>query len=250
MSGSPSRSFASRPSAPRSRSARSSARSGCGRSSGASGVAQMKWVDRRSSRCCSSWRSCAGLTPARRATRSMSSGCSRTPCFSSVPLILGAMAGLLCERTGVINVAIEGQMLVGAFAGALGSSVAKNLGVGILFAVIAGGLLGAHAGRVLDQVPGQPGRARRRAEPARPGPDRLPLRLADGQRLGHLQQRHDAADVPHPGPGRHPDHRQAAVRRERHRLRDLRHRDRHRHRVVPDPLGLADAGRRRASEGG
>ncbi len=63
--------------------------------------------------------------------------------FLAVPLILGSMAGVLCERTGVINVAIEGQMLVGAFAGALGSSVAKNLGVGIIFALVAGGLLGA-----------------------------------------------------------------------------------------------------------
>jgi ABC-type uncharacterized transport system permease subunit len=63
--------------------------------------------------------------------------------FLAIPLILGAMAGVLCERTGVINVAIEGQMLVGAFAGALGSSVAKNLGVGIIFALVAGGLLGS-----------------------------------------------------------------------------------------------------------
>ena len=63
--------------------------------------------------------------------------------FLAVPLALGAMAGVLCERTGVINVAIEGQMLVGAFAGALGSSVAKNLGVGIVSALVAGGLLGA-----------------------------------------------------------------------------------------------------------
>ncbi|HEY2166656.1 MAG TPA: ABC transporter permease [Jatrophihabitantaceae bacterium] len=61
----------------------------------------------------------------------------------AAPLILGAMAGVLCERTGVINVAIEGQMLVGAFAGALGASVASNLGVGVIFAIVAGGLLGA-----------------------------------------------------------------------------------------------------------
>jgi ABC-type uncharacterized transport system permease subunit len=61
----------------------------------------------------------------------------------AVPLIIGAMSGVLCERTGVINVAIEGQMLVGAFAGAFGASVASNLGVGILIAIIAGGLFGA-----------------------------------------------------------------------------------------------------------
>ena len=34
----------------------------------------------------------------------------------SVPLIFGAMAGVLCERSGVINIAIEGQLLAGAFA--------------------------------------------------------------------------------------------------------------------------------------
>ena len=63
--------------------------------------------------------------------------------FLATPLILGAMAGILCERTGVINVAIEGQMLAGAFAGALGSSIAKNAGVGIAAAVLAGGVMGA-----------------------------------------------------------------------------------------------------------
>lgn len=62
--------------------------------------------------------------------------------FLSVPLLLGAMAGILCERTGVINIAIEGQMLVGAFAGALGASVAHNLGIGIVAALVAGGLMG------------------------------------------------------------------------------------------------------------
>ena len=42
--------------------------------------------------------------------------------FFAVPLILGALAGVMCERSGVINVAIEGQMLAGAFAGALVTS--------------------------------------------------------------------------------------------------------------------------------
>jgi simple sugar transport system permease protein len=37
----------------------------------------------------------------------------------SVPITLGAIAGILCERSGIINIAIEGQLLGGAFAGAV-----------------------------------------------------------------------------------------------------------------------------------
>jgi simple sugar transport system permease protein len=62
--------------------------------------------------------------------------------LTAVPLILGALAGVLCERSGVINVAIEGQMLAGAFAGALVASVASNGYVGIIGAMVAGGLMG------------------------------------------------------------------------------------------------------------
>jgi general nucleoside transport system permease protein len=62
--------------------------------------------------------------------------------FLATPLILGAMAGLLCERSGVINVAIEGQMLMGAWSGALFGTLAHNLGVGVIAAMIAGGLVG------------------------------------------------------------------------------------------------------------
>jgi simple sugar transport system permease protein len=63
--------------------------------------------------------------------------------FLAVPLILGALGGILCERSGVINVAIEGQMLSGAFAAALFASIGHSLGVGVLAAVLAGGLMGA-----------------------------------------------------------------------------------------------------------
>jgi ABC-type uncharacterized transport system permease subunit len=63
--------------------------------------------------------------------------------ITAVPLVLGALAGIMGERTGVINVAIEGQLLVGAFAGALFASISHNLGVGIVAAMLAGGLMGA-----------------------------------------------------------------------------------------------------------
>ncbi len=61
---------------------------------------------------------------------------------TAVPLILGALAGILCERSGVINVAIEGQMLAGAWAGALVGTVAHNLGVGLVGAMVAGAAMG------------------------------------------------------------------------------------------------------------
>jgi ABC-type uncharacterized transport system permease subunit len=60
---------------------------------------------------------------------------------SAVPFILGALAGIVCERSGVINVAIEGQMLVGAFAGALFASSADNLGIGVVAAMLGGALI-------------------------------------------------------------------------------------------------------------
>ena len=58
------------------------------------------------------------------------------------PLALGALAGVLCERAGVVNVAIEGQLLAGAFTGAIVASATDNLFVGALAGIAVGGLLG------------------------------------------------------------------------------------------------------------
>jgi general nucleoside transport system permease protein len=63
--------------------------------------------------------------------------------FLAVPLILGALGGILCERSGVINVAIEGQMLTGAFAASLVASITHSLGAGVVAAALSGGLMGA-----------------------------------------------------------------------------------------------------------
>ena len=56
----------------------------------------------------------------------------------STPLILGALAGVLCERAGVINIAIEGQLLAGACAAAILASVSGSFVVGAVAAVVAG----------------------------------------------------------------------------------------------------------------
>jgi simple sugar transport system permease protein len=59
----------------------------------------------------------------------------------AVPLTLGAMSGVLCERSGVINIAIEGMFLAGAFTGSIVGSAAGSLWVGLLAAVLVGALL-------------------------------------------------------------------------------------------------------------
>ncbi|MDX6393766.1 MAG: ral nucleoside transport system permease protein, partial [Streptosporangiaceae bacterium] len=60
----------------------------------------------------------------------------------SIPLILGALAGCLCERSGVINIAIEGQLLLGAFGAAVVASAFGVLWLGLITGSLAGGLLG------------------------------------------------------------------------------------------------------------
>ncbi len=60
----------------------------------------------------------------------------------SVPLVLGAMCGLMGERAGVINIGIEGQMLLAAFVGFLTNVWTGNLLLAVLAGVIVGALLG------------------------------------------------------------------------------------------------------------
>lgn len=58
----------------------------------------------------------------------------------STPLIFGAMGGVISERVGVINIAIEGQLLAGAFVSAVVASITGSTYVALLAALIAGGL--------------------------------------------------------------------------------------------------------------
>jgi simple sugar transport system permease protein len=69
-------------------------------------------------------------------------GMLRSTVILSVPVTLGALAGLTCERVAVINIAIEGQLLTAAFVGCIVGS-AWGIWAGLFGALVAGALLGA-----------------------------------------------------------------------------------------------------------
>jgi simple sugar transport system permease protein len=79
-------------------------------------------------------------------------GGARTPSISlagliagsvtlAVPLVFGSLSGVLCERVGVVNIAIEGQLLGGAFTAAMVASMTRNPFLGLLAAAVAGAVV-------------------------------------------------------------------------------------------------------------
>ncbi len=59
----------------------------------------------------------------------------------AVPLVFGSLSGVLCERVGVVNIAIEGQLLGGAFTAAIIATLTHNPFLGLLAAAVAGALV-------------------------------------------------------------------------------------------------------------
>jgi general nucleoside transport system permease protein len=75
----------------------------------------------------------------------------------AVPLVFGALGGVLGERSGVVNIAIDGQLLFGAFAAAMIGSLTGSTWAGLGAAMVAGLLVAAVLGvfainYMVDQV--------------------------------------------------------------------------------------------------
>ena len=61
----------------------------------------------------------------------------------ATPIALAAMGAAICERSGVVNIAMEGLMLVGAFGGVVGALLTGSIWVGFLSAILAAVLFAA-----------------------------------------------------------------------------------------------------------
>ena len=57
---------------------------------------------------------------------------------NATPLVFAALGGMFSERSGVVNIALEGLMLIAAFAGVVGAWLSGSALVGLLFALVAG----------------------------------------------------------------------------------------------------------------
>jgi ABC-type uncharacterized transport system permease subunit len=68
-------------------------------------------------------------------------GLLRVMVVRAVPLTLGALSGVLCERAGVVNIAIEGMMLMSAFVSTVFGSL-TNIWGGLIAGILAGTLMG------------------------------------------------------------------------------------------------------------
>ena len=107
----------------------------------------------------------------------------------ATPLIFGAMGGILSERSGVINIGLEGMMLMGAFFGIFGADLLGSWFLGVLVGIAGGGADRPGPRVRLDPPASRPGGERDRDQLPGDRHHRLRLHLPlrrPGHALRHL----------------------------------------------------------------
>ena len=107
----------------------------------------------------------------------------------ATPLAFAAMGGIFSERSGVVNIGLEGMMLSGAFFGILGADKFNSWQLGLLCAARLGRGVRAHPRLLRDPPSRRPDRRRHRDQLPGARDHRLPLHR-------HLRRRRDAAGHP------------------------------------------------------
>jgi len=67
----------------------------------------------------------------------------KTTLQASTPLVLAALGGMYSEKSGIVNIGLEGMMLIGAFGAVAATYFSDNPWLGVIVAVVAGGALAA-----------------------------------------------------------------------------------------------------------
>jgi ABC-type uncharacterized transport system permease subunit len=62
---------------------------------------------------------------------------------AGTPLVYAALGELVTEKSGVLNLGVEGMMLIGAIVGFIAASATQSIWLGVCAGMLAGGLLAA-----------------------------------------------------------------------------------------------------------